>query len=436
MSGTRPRPSIINLFDPLANSTTSEIPSTPRRNASDADKENHNDSPNSLTMTMFVNKITKPVTHPQPAPLKRRLIDIGDMTLEDASCPETLLDESLEEEFSTGFDQVEDEEDATLTFKDMVKAATPIRTLKTVVESPTSNTFPTPRIPSADISLEQTTPARIKQPFLSEALSGELIREESVSVEDAILKEPVPEEVKRPELATKSPIVPEDVPLPPSPTMPTQELSLLNSPAGEVDDTGNSLGETSHSGFSVTADRQSTPSMAEGQVSGEPVATLETSKTNSFTPTNSTEPSEPPLGDTFIPIVVSRSSPHASIMPLPEPGPELESDEENAPSARLRPNPPNTSSNDRNRVSVDLHASFQMQMQSEDMSFDLLSDKLSFLNPQNGMESFLSTVEDDPSFDLEMERINMERALKTYSDRKEDKGTAMDGKALISYFTT
>jgi len=43
--------------------------------------------------------------------------------------------------------------------------------------------------------------------------------------------------------------------------------------------------------------------------------------------------------------------------------------------------------------------------------FDLLSDKVSFLTVQSGLDSFLTTTDDDPSFDLEAEKINMEKVL-------------------------
>ncbi|KAF9448177.1 hypothetical protein P691DRAFT_65767 [Macrolepiota fuliginosa MF-IS2] len=416
MSGNRPRSSIISLFDPLANSTTSEIPSTPRRDASDADKENHSSSPNSLTMTMFINKIAKPTLHPQPAPLKRRLIDLGDMTLEDAACPEALSVESMEEEFSAGFDQADDEENATLTFKDMVKAATPIRTLKTVVESPTSNTFPMARALFAGIAQEQVTPAPQPKnesentPFMIEESPEGLDTESPIA--EAVLEAQVPQAANRPELATESYVAPEDIPLPPSPVVAAQELTPLDPVVNHVNDVGD-YSEEILPDHGIANPHVTMPEMTEEQP-----LNLHIPNSPSAEPADSAQSSEIPLADTSIPIVVSLSSPPISTAPLPEP--EQETDKQNSPVARLRPHSSDVSPHDHNRFSIDLHASFQMHMQSDDMSFDLLSDRLSFFNSSGG-ESFLSTIEDDPSFDLETERINMEKALKTYSGGKDTK---------------
>ncbi|KAI0749628.1 hypothetical protein C8Q80DRAFT_1163052 [Daedaleopsis nitida] len=69
-----------------------------------------------------------------------------------------------------------------------------------------------------------------------------------------------------------------------------------------------------------------------------------------------------------------------------------------ATNAQLRP--PTTltqlSPDDVRRTSVDLYSSFHMQMQSEDMSFDLLNDKVSFL--ANGQDSFWSGGDDTLDF--------------------------------------
>lgn len=427
MSENRPRPSIINLFDPLVNAATGETPSTPQHRPSDADKETCNNSSDGLTMTLFVNKIAQTVSHPQPTPLKRRLIDIGDMTLEDAACPEALLDESVEDEFSTGFEQVEDEEEnATLTFKDMVKAATPHRTLKTVLESPTYQTSPMSRLPLADMESSEAT----YMPCLAiseEAVVPKETPEEAVSGESAgelALAELIPQRASTPELATKSFIVPEDIPLPPSPVVGTQKLTA-DFVVDRVSDDGLSS-RRAYPGLDNLTDAtdKSAPTPSNELGTTDLSADLDSVKISTL---SLTESSEAPLADTSIPIVVSRSSPTSSAAPLPEIGSKL--GKENPSIARLRPSPPTTSSQDTNRFSVDLHASFQMHMQSEDMSFDLLSDKVSFLHAQNGLESFLSTTDDDPSFDLETERINMEKALKKCSgDRaKEEKVSLIDG---------
>jgi len=74
---------------------------------------------------------------------------------------------------------------------------------------------------------------------------------------------------------------------------------------------------------------------------------------------------------------------------------------------RLRPCLPSTSSRDPNRHSIDLYSSFQLQLQSEETSFDLLNDRISFFAPGNDAESFFG----DDSFDMAVEESNMEKAL-------------------------
>ncbi|KAF5352781.1 hypothetical protein D9756_006040 [Leucocoprinus leucothites] len=458
MAANRPRPSLINLFDPLVNSSTnSEIPSTPQRHdVIDADKENVNtNSPfNNLTMTMFVNKISKPSSHPQPMPLRRRLVDIGDMTLEDASRPDALLDESLEEEFSASFEQSpEEDENATLTFKDMVKAATPLRKLNTVMELSTHGPSPMPRIPLADLVLAQATSTPLPEGDNELLVLGE--PSEKPITEDSALEQVLSNELKlqeaaKPGLAVGLSAAPESIPLPLSPTMATSELALSASLITECDqaasvnakvplDTLTNIDTTTTPLSIDDANKDGTGkndsekhdahlSSAEECIPSKPNTSSQSLKfdtsTNDLSPaaniSDSSESSDASSADTSIPLVISQSSPPSSpISPPLEPESKSEATDTVSPLplATLRPRLPTMAPD--NRVSVDLHASFQLHMQSEEMSFDLLSDKVSFLSAQGGMESFLTTNEDDPSFDLETERINMEKALKKYAEAKE-----------------
>ncbi|OJT06647.1 hypothetical protein TRAPUB_2505 [Trametes pubescens] len=70
--------------------------------------------------------------------------------------------------------------------------------------------------------------------------------------------------------------------------------------------------------------------------------------------------------------------------------------------SRLRPTSALTqlSPDDPRRTSVDLHSSFHLHMQSDDMSFDLLNDKISFLG--NAQDSFWAGG-DDTMFDFDEE---------------------------------
>ena len=71
--------------------------------------------------------------------------------------------------------------------------------------------------------------------------------------------------------------------------------------------------------------------------------------------------------------------------------------------------PPSTltqlSPDDPRRASVDLYSSFHLQMQSAEMSFDLLNDKISFLGGAGGQDSFWAAGDDaDAMFEFDEER--------------------------------
>lgn len=89
-----------------------------------------------------------------------------------------------------------------------------------------------------------------------------------------------------------------------------------------------------------------------------------------------------------------------------------------------RPNP-STSAFDPRRTSVDLQSSFSMHLQSSEMSFDLLNDKISFLS--NHSESFWPGMSDidleEDTFDLAKEQMKMEEIAKKYGSRSIDEDT-------------
>ncbi|TFK30830.1 hypothetical protein FA15DRAFT_662890 [Coprinopsis marcescibilis] len=151
MNNSRPRASILSLFDPL--SATPE-PSTPPRNDSptvDSDKENENPPKNELTLTTFFNRTYKP-QHLSPKPLRRRLIDVGDVTV-DAVETSWLGDDDDEGDFQASWG-LDDDENETLTFRQMAVSATPKwttprPTTSTLVVSPTAG-----RTPLAELVLD------------------------------------------------------------------------------------------------------------------------------------------------------------------------------------------------------------------------------------------------------------------------------------------
>ena len=146
MEISRPRPSILSLFDPLS----SELDGA---TSSDSDKEND-------TYDFFKPATLKPIYVPTRT-LKRRLVDVGDITVEQPDM-NALLSDELEQEISY---IVDDDENDTLTFRDMAKAATPKWSSRhaTVSELPKVSS---PRTPLSEISLkDELTPLARKKPY-------------------------------------------------------------------------------------------------------------------------------------------------------------------------------------------------------------------------------------------------------------------------------
>ena len=154
MEFSRPRPSILSLFDPLS----SELD---RATSPDSDKENDTSDffkPAGALKHIYVPSRT----------LKRRLVDVGDITVEHPDMNALLLDE-LEQEISY---IVDDDENDTLTFRDMAKAATPKWSSRnaTVIETPKVSS---PRTPLSEISLkDELTPLAARLVFPPSTSSG------------------------------------------------------------------------------------------------------------------------------------------------------------------------------------------------------------------------------------------------------------------------
>ena len=147
MEFSRPRPSILLLFDPLS----SELD---RATSPDSDKEND-------TSDLFKPADALKHIYVPSRTLKRRLVDVGDITVEHPDM-NALLSDELEQEISYIAD---DDENDTLTFRDMAKAATPKWSSRhaTVIETPKVSS---PRTPLSEISLkDELTPLARKKPY-------------------------------------------------------------------------------------------------------------------------------------------------------------------------------------------------------------------------------------------------------------------------------
>lgn len=157
MESSRPRPSILLLFDPLS------LTELDRATSSDSDKENNFiDTSDSKPSFGTLNHI-----HVPPCTSKRRLVDIGDITVEHPDM-NALLSDELEQEISF---IVDDDDNDTLTFRDMAKAATPKWTARhaTVLETPN---LPLLRTPLVEISLKhQLTSLARKKPYKHQPVS-------------------------------------------------------------------------------------------------------------------------------------------------------------------------------------------------------------------------------------------------------------------------
>ncbi|CAA7268002.1 unnamed protein product [Cyclocybe aegerita] len=342
MDATRPRPSILSLFDPL--STQSERPLSP-----DSDKENHGE------ISFFHPTKTSKVAHPPVYKLRRRLIDVGDMTVDEPDIRDLLADEVEELGEELNQQVANDDENATLTFKDMAKAATPKWSGRHASTVNTPKSPVTPRTPLADISFkEETTPMARKKPYKRQIapVASKLAQtiEPSISKKDGLI-----------EPSSTHPTTPEHLVQPSSPTIEisSDKEQLLTDCQGQL------LAGASHLGSSVcTLDL---PTSSDALLNDMPISVL-------------ISPSSPPQ-------TTRETSPFLS--PLE--------------GTRLKPRSPINKSH---RHSIDLQASFQLQLNA-DTTFDLLNDKISFFASKNGHDSFLKNLEEEASFDEEeFERVS------------------------------
>ncbi|KAF8973594.1 hypothetical protein BDZ97DRAFT_1775886 [Flammula alnicola] len=328
----RPRASILSLFDPLSLSPGS-------------DKENN------VGEVSFFHPPDSRKVQPALHTLRRRLIDVGDMTVDEPNIHDLLDDEDDFDALNAGI--AEDDDGDTLTWRDMAKAASPKWPARHATSLTTPKASPTPRTPLAEIFFkDETTPVARKKPYRRQIIPAasklsqmDHVAESSHALSpsscEKILKTPTARETSFPSRSTPS-IEISDV-----------DVGTQGAPAG--------------SNFS-------------GEVLGSSVCTL-----------NLPPPTGALIADTSIPISISPSSSQSSSSPnallcLPLPT-----------QAKLRPNLHSQTSMD-NRLSVDLQSSFQLHLSSSDAKFDLLNEKISFFSSKDGMDSFLNNLEVDNSF--------------------------------------
>ncbi|KAH9486577.1 hypothetical protein JR316_0000642 [Psilocybe cubensis] len=366
MDSQRPRPSILSLFDPLTGSPSS-MP----------DKENNPGDSSFFHPSGFKNART-PV---QPT-FRRRLIDVGDITIDDPDIQELLTEEDdFERELNCSLAEGDDDND-TLTFRDMVKAATPkwIGTSCHYTSLTTPKSTSSPRTPLAQLPFkDEVTPVARKKPFRRpiHSVASKLAHIDiaETSIEDVLPTTPAKISF---EISCSG-------------SKPTSPNGLSPLEAGHGVETLNYSTDALGSSVSTLNLPASTgPFICDISIPQKTPETLAVS-TDTLGSSVSTLNLPPPLGasitDISIPISVSPASPRAFTYPSAS-SPE-------GSKARLRPGL--VSSDTSNRLSIDLQSSFQLHLASTDTTFDLLNEKISFLNFKEG-HSFLSNMDLDGSF--------------------------------------
>jgi len=330
-------------------------------------------------MTAFFNRTHKQ-THSEPVVLKRRLIDVGDITMDESSL-HMLQEEEEEEEVD-----LDDDEDNTLTFRHMA-AATPARPWGNTTE-PVTPSSSSPRTPFAELALERVITPVVR----TKVYRRQILGHSSLSTINSVI--PAPED------------------------------SALASVINAVNFSGVSFADSSSTKPLLKASTYVEDALpASGSedtkenelVAPEITISLPDTLSNSMSTLHLATPTGTPLTDTTIPLPISPSQPPPSAQERP-----LESSSSHLVPPRLRPNPPNTSSHDPRRTSVDLYSSFNLQLQSPETTFDLLNDKILFCGG-SAMDSFLNAMGEEDSFDMEVEEANMERALERIGEEEENK---------------
>ncbi|KAG6899778.1 hypothetical protein C0993_006964 [Termitomyces sp. T159_Od127] len=314
----RPRSSILNLFDPLLSQDSSRDAPSP-----DSDKENCLDS----DLSFF----GRPSKAPSPVKLKRRLVDVGDITIDDPTTHPMLTEE----------DELDDsmcaDDNDTMTF--CIPAVTPAR--DTTVQKATPS-HACPRTPLAELSIDcDMTP---------------IVRTKMYR--------------RNPPSAFTS----SDTVLPAS-----SEISSFASVIDAVTASGLSFAGCPRPSSDCELGNEDQPAIL-GEIETPEVTITPIDEPSNAVSAFSLEvhPSEK---DTLQPGASS---------PLSESSISIEH-----PRSTLRLSPPKTPPHDKKRHSIDLATSFHLQLQSEEASFDLLNDKISLFASTSSMDSFLDGMEDD-----------------------------------------
>ncbi|KAG1759304.1 hypothetical protein EDD22DRAFT_145591 [Suillus occidentalis] len=384
---SRPRYSVLNLFDPLNARPRSEV--TTPDSLSGSDKENAEPSCESyyesdrLTMTAFFNRTYKTQSkHYSPVVLKTRLVDVGDMTIMDETA-DLLSGLTIEEEPEDDVDNASlvhesmdiDEQDSLAT-----PTNSPPRQMHhryNSAQTPLSEQTPTPhaqRAPLADISMDATpVPRKVVKLALASPEAPNSCVERYSSPVSAIR-------------ASHATLAPAGSPL----------ASVINA-INFTDQNMPSVGCIPEhvTPTIVVSRRQENPTSSTAQLSPSPSTALLThTHLSESVPTLSDAPSPPPAK------YQTQSPPLNDTLTAPTARPRL----------RARAHTTSSPSFNPRRNSVDLQSSFNLQLNCPDASFDLLNDRISFF----GGDAFAIDTDD---FDMQAEEEMMEALAKRIKEK-------------------
>ncbi|KAK0198936.1 hypothetical protein F5146DRAFT_1021517 [Armillaria mellea] len=285
----RPRESLLTLFDPLFGTVSQRNCGDTSVELDDYDSEKENNMPlGDVSMTSFFSGSLKQAC-PQPVPLRRRLVDVGDVTVDNT----LLMNEVLEE---MGEGEESDDENNTVMLGPVGKTPK-VPSSVNIVATPRLN----PRTPFADLRMErEVTPVAHKR----------LLTRQKQCTNSATACD--------------------------SATHPQSSLSTL-------------VEAVTSAGVSFAGSKSA---FSEARSHADPVL--------------------PKVSEVAI------TSPlQTSPVNIPLPSSPIDISNLDAPTPRLRRLPPPIRAHD--RQSLDLQSSFQLQFDSAESSFDLLTDKISFL---------------------------------------------------------
>ncbi|KAG6862183.1 hypothetical protein C0995_004265 [Termitomyces sp. Mi166 len=337
----RPRSSILDLFDPLVSTDLSR--DAPSPDADTSDKENCLDS------EFFFGQ---PLKAPSPVRLKRRLVDVGDITIDDPTIHPMLTEE----------DELDDsmcDDDDTMILR--LSTATPARDITVQKASPSNVGL---RTPLAELSID---------PDITPIARTKMYRRQPPSA-----------------LASSDIITPASL-----------ESSTFASVIDAVTASGVSFAGPARPSPDHESENEAQPVNVISCDNGIPQITIPsidefTNSTPAFS--LATPPSEEDAPQPSTSLLLSESSETSISIEHPR--------------TTLRSSLSKSSSQDKKRHSIDLYTSFHLQLQSEEASFDLLNDKISLFASSSSMDSFHGLGEDD-SFDMAVEEAKLQTTIDT-----------------------